>query len=190
MTEMKTTAIGNSYWDGTGVYQKAYDALYEEMVPKQGAAHSLQGELIRAVSRLYYEWCNNGNCNACDQHYRQETTWESCWECGGSGDCEDEECEECGGSGDCEVTEDVIDYCTVSPFYLNFLKLIKESIPESTAVIYKIEAFIEGNHYSSRNQFSDNNYSLYNEMADKVVFWVMNNSKLLHLPKWYEESNN
>lgn len=53
-----------SYWDNNGAYQKQGDKLYKKLVPAEGAAKTLHGELIRGINRLFYEYCNNGNCNA------------------------------------------------------------------------------------------------------------------------------
>jgi hypothetical protein len=61
---IKSTVYPNSYWNGTGAYQKEYKELYFKLVPKQGSAATLNGELIRAISRLTYEFYNNGNANA------------------------------------------------------------------------------------------------------------------------------
>lgn len=55
-----------SYWDNEGQFQSEYDKLYEELVPTSGEAKNLFGEAIRAVSRLGYEYLNNGNCQAYD----------------------------------------------------------------------------------------------------------------------------
>ena len=64
MQEVKLTELGKSYWNSNGAYQAEYDKLYGELVPASGSAETLKGELIRAISRLVYEHCNNGNCNA------------------------------------------------------------------------------------------------------------------------------
>lgn len=59
----KNTPKGKSYWDESGVYQKEYDQLYEELVPASGEAETSDGRLLRSISRLYYDFCNNGNGN-------------------------------------------------------------------------------------------------------------------------------
>ena len=64
MEAMKRTPLGKSYWNNEGAYQKELDELSEKM-PVCGAADTLNGELVRAANRLYYDYCNNGNCNAC-----------------------------------------------------------------------------------------------------------------------------
>ena len=62
--EKRTTPEGQSYWNNNGAYQEEHDRLWEELVPASGSAPTIHGELIRAVGRLFYEFCNNGNCNS------------------------------------------------------------------------------------------------------------------------------
>ncbi len=59
----KNTPKGKSYWDESGAYQKQYDQLYEELVPASGEAETSDGRLLRSITRLYYDYCNNGNGN-------------------------------------------------------------------------------------------------------------------------------
>ena len=49
----------NIYWMGNGKYQKEYEELWERLVPSQGNAVTVAGELLRAVSRIYYRWYND-----------------------------------------------------------------------------------------------------------------------------------
>ena len=50
-----------SYWSRKGKYQKAYDFLYNKLVPSQGAARSGYGEMIRVMSRVIYRYYNDGD---------------------------------------------------------------------------------------------------------------------------------
>ena len=52
-----------TYWNGKGKYQKEYNMLYAELVPSKGKAETTDGELLRCISRFYYEKYNNGFCN-------------------------------------------------------------------------------------------------------------------------------
>lgn len=61
--EKKNTPKGKSYWNAEGAYQKEYDQLYEKLVPASGEAKTSDGELLRSITRLYYDYCNNGNGN-------------------------------------------------------------------------------------------------------------------------------
>jgi hypothetical protein len=52
-----------SYCNKTGTYQKEYEILYTELVPSMDNADTLEGELLRAISSIYYDAYNNGFCN-------------------------------------------------------------------------------------------------------------------------------
>lgn len=49
-----------TYWGNTGQYQKDYDRLWKRLVPAEGKADTLHGELLRSISRIYYDLYNNG----------------------------------------------------------------------------------------------------------------------------------
>ncbi|MDC3312701.1 hypothetical protein OAV22_02065 [Flavobacteriaceae bacterium] len=48
------------YWAKNGYHQTEYDKLYGELVPSDGACETLEGEFLRAISKIYYDLCNNG----------------------------------------------------------------------------------------------------------------------------------
>ena len=52
-----------TYWNGIGKHQDLYDELYKELIPPQGDAKSERGEILRIVSKLYYDIFNNGGWN-------------------------------------------------------------------------------------------------------------------------------
>lgn len=47
------------YWNNTGKFQLEYNAL-TELVPKVGSAGTVEGEMIRAIGRLYYNYYQTG----------------------------------------------------------------------------------------------------------------------------------
>ena len=51
----------HTYWSGTGPLQKEYDALYNELVPSQGKADTIEGEVLRASSKIVYRHYNDGD---------------------------------------------------------------------------------------------------------------------------------
>jgi hypothetical protein len=51
----------HTYWSGTGALQKEYDALYAELVPSQGKADTIEGEVLRASSKIVYRHYNDGD---------------------------------------------------------------------------------------------------------------------------------
>lgn len=160
---MKRTELGKSYWDETGAYQLDFDMLTKQLMPPNGEAETVNGELIRAVNRLYYEYCNNGNCNACEIEYGEEEVLNDIW-------CEEEE----DYISEWEL-EEVEVGADVSEFYMGFIDLIKQYVKPAVEVMDKIIWFIRGNNYSCNNQFSDENMALYDEMVDHVMFYILNN---------------
>ena len=49
----------DTYFQGTGQLQKEYDALYAELVPSQGKADTVEGEVLRAASKIVYRHHRN-----------------------------------------------------------------------------------------------------------------------------------
>ena len=64
-------AMENTYSNGKGKYQKAYDILWDELVPKTGRANTEMGELLRRLSRVYYRYNNDGDTydHLCDDEF-------------------------------------------------------------------------------------------------------------------------
>ena len=170
--EKRHTPDGQSYWNETGAYQKEHDSLWKELVPSSGACDTIHGELIRATGRLFYEFCNNGNCNAV------EVETGRCSHCGGDGgeyrgyeedeDVEDtyDECGWCDGSG--EEEGDTI----ITPFYSSFLDLIEENVPG--APVQELRDFMEDNSRGySRYKFDDYEMGIYNALTDAVIYHIL-----------------
>ena len=61
----------NTYSNGKGKYQKAYDILWDELVPKSGRADTEMGELLRRLARVYYRYYNDGDTydDLCDDEF-------------------------------------------------------------------------------------------------------------------------
>ena len=51
--------MDNIYWNNNGKHQKDYGVLWSRLVPIQGKAVTKAGEVLRAVTRLYYRWYND-----------------------------------------------------------------------------------------------------------------------------------
>lgn len=184
METIKTTILGNSYWNSNGAYQAEYDKLYNEHVPVNGNAKTLNGELIRAISRLFYEYCNNGNCNAGEIKYDVEEL--TCPNCGGSGieygDGDEEmECAYCYGTGYTE--EEYIADTYVTEMFENFLKLIETNVePYKTGSLEMIRDIIT--EHDTPKYYNDKYMERYNKMCDNVIYYVLNNEDK-ELPEWY-----
>ena len=53
-----------NFWDKTHPLAEKAEALFEQLVPNSGNCETLQGELLRASSKIGYDWYNNGwGCN-------------------------------------------------------------------------------------------------------------------------------
>jgi hypothetical protein len=52
-----------SYWNHKGKYQQEYDAAWEALIPASGEAEDGLPEALRAISRVGYDYYNNGFCN-------------------------------------------------------------------------------------------------------------------------------
>jgi hypothetical protein len=49
-----------TYWKNKGKHQQFYDALASHLVPVMGRCETLQGECVRAATRIYCDFMNNG----------------------------------------------------------------------------------------------------------------------------------
>ena len=56
------STLENRYWNSTGKHQAAYEELCK-LVPSSGPAGTIEGEMLRAATRLYYDFYNNGMMN-------------------------------------------------------------------------------------------------------------------------------
>ena len=52
-----------AYWDREGKYQEQYDAAWKQLIPFDGEADDGLPEALRAISRIGYDYYNNGFCN-------------------------------------------------------------------------------------------------------------------------------
>jgi hypothetical protein len=51
----------STYWAGNGALQADYNRLYDELVPSQGKADTIEGEVLRASSKIVYRYYNDGD---------------------------------------------------------------------------------------------------------------------------------
>lgn len=184
MANLILSAPNQHYWNNNGAQQKEMNRLTEKFMPAQGCAENFTGEVVRAINRLYYEFCNNGNCNALDC----ETTpgeWVECHVCNGSGYIEDfeETCDYCGGAGGWNEEDE--EY-SLNQFYENFIKLIRQyftdkNCKEGVEVIDDIQRVIE-----NRCDTSEYNMSKYDRVVDYIVWLVLNDEDNQEpIPAWY-----
>lgn len=182
------TEIGKSYWSDNGVYTKEYNKLYEDLVPSSGNSETLNGELIRAISRLGHEYNNNGNCNSrVIETYLEE---ETCSNCSGEGEVEGFDCDDDGNY----LMEDCSECCSgyveeeyncdpeIDGFYNTFLDLIEGNVPNTEIECDDVKAVIT--HPFDCN-FSDKEQHKYDRLFDKVIFYVLTNEDKV-IPEWYD----
>ena len=173
------------YWNNNGGNEQELKRLTEKFMPASGRAENLVGEVIRAVNRLYYEFCNNGNCNAMDCH-TIPGEWVECHVCNGSGYIEDfeETCDYCGGSGGWEEEDE--EY-TLNEFYGNFINLIREyftskNCADGIKAINELEAIVE-----NMRDTTDANMIVYDRVTDYAVWLVLNDEgNATPIPAWYK----
>ncbi len=169
MTQIKFTKVGKNYWESTGAYQEEYDRLWDELVPSRGSAQTINGELIRTISRLTHDFYNNGNGNVVEMER------EDCDECGGSGwtyathkDEEDEDCQWCGG--ECQVDTEAV----VRPHYKVMLDFLREFVEEKQEV-KQLEKFIlwTARHEGSMLIYDEAKCHIYTELTDSIMYQVL-----------------
>ena len=192
MANLILSAPNQHYWFNNGAQQNEMDRLTEKFMPARGCAENFTGEVVRAINRLYYEFCNNGNYNALDC----ETTpgeWVECSRCNGVGYTEEEyddgevcpeECPDCGGEGG-YYEEDECEY-SLNSFYENFIKLIRQyftekNCKEGVEAIDDVQRVIE-----NRCDTSEYNMSKYDRVVDYIVWLVLNDEDNQEpIPAWY-----
>lgn len=52
-----------TYWEGNHPNQEDYNFFHNLLVPKEGHCSTREGEMLRAVSFIYYDYYNNGWIN-------------------------------------------------------------------------------------------------------------------------------
>ena len=60
---MSKTDTTKSYWDNEGKYQAQYNRAWKQLIPFEGEAEDGWPEALRAISRIGYDYFNNGFCN-------------------------------------------------------------------------------------------------------------------------------
>ena len=77
---MSTSLKIGSYWNNEGKYQAQYDKAWEELIPAEGEAEDGLPEALRAISRIGYDYYNNGFCNLWQSWDDGDTTMDSYYE--------------------------------------------------------------------------------------------------------------
>lgn len=163
---LRFSSLTSHYWDEGGAWRKEFDKLVEKM-PATGSAETLNGELVRAVNRLYWDYCNNGNGNAVK--IRTSNIW-----------------------GDNEAEEEDI---TWNECYKKFYDIIAETadnveneltqseINEVRSALERVDYLVTSYGYIS-DEFGDNNMHAYDVLTDFVCWYCLNHTDK-PLPTWY-----
>tara|TARA_R100001224_G_scaffold78903_2_gene49111 strand:+ start:298 stop:741 length:444 start_codon:yes stop_codon:yes gene_type:complete len=70
---MSTTS--KAYWDNEGKYQEQYNAAWKALIPLQDEAEDGWPEALRAISRIGYDYYNNGFCNLWREYEDYDYRW-------------------------------------------------------------------------------------------------------------------
>lgn len=175
-----------NFWDQNHPLNYENGELWNDLVPAQGEAETVEGELIRAVNRLFYEYCNNGNCNAGERQFVTECY--SCSNCSGTGEVEDPyfdpeendadeqdsvvDCEECGGSGETEEEEEGDVHIT--EMYDGFLSFIEQHIPTLSPEVDAVRELICNDALHYNYTYSNAEMAIYQRLSEEVTLWVLN----------------
>jgi len=73
-TQVKDQPWG-SYWENQGKYQQEYDAAWKALIPASGEAGDGLPEALRAISRVGYDYYNNGFCNLWREYEEFDYRW-------------------------------------------------------------------------------------------------------------------
>lgn len=162
--DLKWTPKGKSYWRGNAEYSELMDEKYAELVPDQGIADTIHGEMVRAFGRLQYDYCNNGNGNAREV----ENLADTCWDCMGSGeDDEGEECDNCCGSGeDLEAAEGV----SLNRMFEPLLDFLYDNLKEHRDKVEAVRQMILSYNHAN---FTDDYMHKYTQLGDAVMHFVL-----------------
>jgi hypothetical protein len=189
-TQKLITEKGKSYWAKDGAYNEIMDLKWETLVPSQGEANTIHGELVRCFGRLNYEFGNNGNCNClarinticpeCDGFGYEE---EECSNCQGNGvideDGDECECSDCDGkgieeadcqwcNGDCNIDGDFF----ITPNYEEFLSFLEFNLIDNSSFDRLRDFLLDSDKGYSNYSFDDDEMSIYNAVGDAVGWQI------------------
>ena len=170
------------YWDSdTGKYAKEYSKLYDEFVPDSGCSKYVIGEFIRIVSRILYEYYNNGNINARDIQYEEECYDTEVWDDESQEYYTEEECEEVEGD------------CNISGYYESMLEFVEKHGPVGIKdIVNNVRDVIC--KYDNNYDFNESDNKPYTLLADTLIKHVIDNyndkTEISKIDPYYYEMHN
>lgn len=163
-----------SFWEENHPRYQEYSNLWDEHVPARGASKTVEGELVRAVGRLFHEYCNNGNCNAA--HKQTYYEYETCGRCSGTGEIDYgddeqgnpmiEECSDCLGCG--EIQEEYDDDMFLDSYYEGFLKFIENHVG-CWREVEAVEKLVTNKTLNYNYTYSQEEMDVYNNLVVRVL---------------------
>jgi hypothetical protein len=69
-----------TYWDNNGKYQTEYELAWKQHIPMSGEAEDGLPEALRCISRIGYDYFNNGFCNLWQTWEDGDTVMDSYYE--------------------------------------------------------------------------------------------------------------
>ena len=74
---MSKVDTSQAYWDNNGKYQEQYNRAWKQLIPASGEAEDGLPEALRAISRIGYDYYNNGFCNLwrADEEYDSDGSY-------------------------------------------------------------------------------------------------------------------
>ena len=77
MTKVVIDKPSGVYWDNEGKYQAQYERAWKQLIPASGEAKDGLPEALRAISRIGYDYYNNGFCNLwrADEEYDSDGSY-------------------------------------------------------------------------------------------------------------------
>jgi hypothetical protein len=61
-----------TYWNSKGKFQEEYNFIKDKFIPSMGECKLMKAELVRCISRIYYDIYNNGGDNLENFNYYLE----------------------------------------------------------------------------------------------------------------------
>ena len=158
--------------------QKDYEK-FTSFIPTEGKADTLEIELLRLITNLYYDFCNNGNGNVREKII--EYAENQCYICSGDGtikfpDGEVEDCDDCGGEG--WIEEEVDWEYVYAQGWEDDITFLREHLPKSNYLIDRLEDLIL---FYEKYNFDDSQLNRYDVIVINVLDLIK--SKLfIHVP--------
>lgn len=170
---LQFSSLTSHYWDNGGLWRNVMSKL-NRLIPATGSADTLNGELVRSVNRLYYDYCNNGNINARRIEYG----------CDEYGDWDEDDIE--------SISWDI----SWDPYFGKFYELIESVFKgvrkdldtddafQIVMALDKVNELVTSEE--TDDEFSDLNMNAYDVLVDFVA-WYCTNYPDKPLPYWYSK---